>query len=229
MQQVCLHLYSPDIATEFIESLRGERDPQWSWWQQEWPEFMAREVSEIEAGDLTRGLALAMTERLPVFYGDSTGLTYWEAMIDRGVGMMMRPPARIFVDHGHNPYLIDKMPIRLDLQGGFPMGGAWIPPHLIPRLHEMLEQRLDLWAKRIHEAELDPFRMLTLLHLATEEAMRQGTGLMESSDVVPPNTPVIQAPERKKIDPEMRARIEAALKEDKQGLIDKLFRRGSKE
>src|SRR5690606_28475056 len=143
MQQVCLHLYSPDIATKFIKSLRGEEVPEWSWWQGDMTELMSREVSEDEANRLTSSIALAMAEQYPSFYYEFCGLTHWEAMIDRGVGMLMRPPARVFVDHGHNPYLVDKMPIRLEMQGGFPMGGAWVPPHLIPKLQEMIEQRLE--------------------------------------------------------------------------------------
>jgi hypothetical protein len=227
MHQICLHLYSPDIATRYIQALRGEEDPRWSWWEDDLPMFLTRAVSEIEANKLTSGIALAMAEQNPTFFYDSCGLTTWEAMIDRGVGMMMRPPARIFVDHGHNPYLINSMPIRLDMQGGFPMAGAWVPPHLLPRLYEMIETRMDLWARRIHEAELDPYPLLTTLHMAAEEAMKHGLGLIESMDVLPPGSRVVETPDRKKMDPEMRARIQAAISQDRQGLIDKLFRRGS--
>lgn len=227
MHQICLHLYSPDIASRYIQALRGEESPAWSWWQDDLPTLLANEVSEQEANRLTSGLALAMAEAHPTFYYDGCGLTPWEAMIDRGVGMIMRPPARIFVDHGHNPYLIDAMPIRLDLQGGGPMAGAWIPPHLIPKLHQMIETRLDLWAKRIHEAELDPYPLLTTFHMATEEAMKQGLGLIESLDVLPPGSRVVETPDRKKMDPAMRERIQAAIAEDKQSLMDKLFRRSS--
>lgn len=226
MHQVCLHLYSPEIATQYINTLRGEETPEWSWWQTDLPEFITREISEDEANRLTSGIALAMAEKLPSFHYGFCGLTHWEAMIDRGVGMLMRPPARVFVDHNHNPYMLDKMPIRLEMQGGFPMGGAWVPPHLIPKLKEMVEQRLDLWAKRIHEAEMDPYPILTTLHMAVEEADKQGLGLMESMDVLPPESQIIATPDRKRMDPTMRERIDLALKEEKQSLIDKLFRRG---
>ena len=227
MQLISLHLYSPDLATDYIRALRGETAPTWDWWQQDLVEKMEEEVSEADACRVTGGMAMLMADSFPSFHADGAGLTQWEAMIDRGVGMIMRPPARIFVDHGHNPYLIDKMPIRLDLQGGFPMGGAWIPPHLIPKLHEMIEQRMDLWAKRIQEAEMDPYQMLGTLQLATDAAMKDGLGLMESSDILPPGTPVIQSPERKKMDPGVRNRIDAALQEEKQSLMDRLFKRKS--
>ncbi len=229
MQQVCLHLYSPEIATQYINSLRGEEAPAWNWWQPDLPEFISREISEDEANRLTSGIAMAMAEQYPSFYYEFCGLTHWEAMIDRGVGMLMRPPARVFVDHGHNPKLIDKMPIRLEMQGGFPMGGAWVPPHLIPKLQEMVEQRLELWAKRIHDAEMDPYPILTTIHMAVEEASKRGLGLIESSDVLPPGAQVVQTPERKKMDPDMRARIDQALKEEQQSLLDKLFRRGKQQ
>lgn len=227
MHQICLHLYSPDIADQYFQALKGEAPPSWHWWQDDFATLMRDEVSEADANRLTSAIAIAMADAYPTFWHEGCGLTQWEAMIDRGVGMLMRPPARIFVDHGHNPYLIDKMPIRLDLQGGFPMAGAWIPPHLVGKLHEMVETRLELWAKRIHEAELDPYPMLTTMHMASGEAMRQGLGLIESMDVLPPGSQVVQTPDRKKMDPALRTRIDAALNEDKHGLMDKLFRRGS--
>lgn len=229
MQLVSLHLYSPEIATHYIKALRGEEPPEWSWWQDDLKEIASREVTEDEANRLTAGIAMAMAEKLPSFYYDSCSFTHWEAMIDRGIGMLMRPPARIFVDHDHNPYLVDKMPIRLEMQGGFPMGGTWVPPHLIPKLRDMLEQRLDLWAKRLHEAEMDPYPILTTLHMATETASKEGLGLIESMDVLQPGSQVVETPDRKKMDPAMRERIDAAIKEDKQSLIDKLFRRGKPE
>lgn len=229
MQLISLHLYSPEIATHYINSLRGEEAPEWSWWQDDLKEFASREVTEDEANRLTTGMALAMSEKLPSFYYDSCSFTHWEAMIDRGIGMLMRPPARVFVDHGHNPYLIDKMPIRLEMQGGFPMGGSWVPPHLIPKLQEMVEQRFDLWAKRLHEAEMDPYPILATLHMAVEEASKRGLGLMESMDVLQPGSQVVETPGRKQMNPAMRERIDAAIKEEKQSLMDKLFRRGKQE
>ena len=229
MHQICLHLYSPEIATQVLLSLRGEQAPEGSWWQSDMSELITRGVTAAEANRLTGAITLAMAEKYPTFYVESIGLTQWEAMIDRGIGMLMRPPARIFVDHGHNPYLIDKMPIRLEMHGGGPMGGAWIPPHLIPRLHEMIEQRLDLWAKRINDAELDPYPILTTLHMATEAAMEQELGLIESMDMLAPGARIVQIPDRKKMDPAMRERIQAAIQEEKQSLLGKLFRRGNKE
>lgn len=226
MHQICLHLYSPDIADQYFQALRGEIPPAWHWWQDDLSTLMTDEVSEADANRLTTGIAVAMAESYPTFWYDGCSLTQWEATIDRGIGMLMRPPARMFVDHGHNPYLIDKMPIRLDLQGGFPMVGAWIPPHLIPKLNEMIETRLEIWAKRMQEAELDPYPILTTIHMAAGEAMKQGLGLIESMDVLPPGSPVVQTPNRKKMDPEFRARIDAALSEDKQSLMDRFFRRG---
>lgn len=229
MQLVSLHLYSPEIATKYINTLRGEESPEWNWWQDDLKEIFSRPMSEDEANRVTSGIALAMADQLPSYYYAFCGLTHWEAMIDRGVGMLMRPPARVFVDHGYNPYLIDKMPIRLEMQGGFPMGGAWVPPHLIPKLQEMIEQRLDLWAKRLHEAEMDPYPILTTFHLAVEEASKQGLGLIESMDVLQPGSQVIETPDRKKMDPALRERIDLALKEDKQSLMDKLLRRGKQD
>lgn len=226
MHHICLHLYSPDIADRYIEALRGESAPAWPWWQNDLPELLTRELSEIEANRLTSGIALAMASELPTFHHDGCGLTPWEALFDRGIGMYMRPPARVFVDHDHNPYLIDKMPIRLDLQGAT-MAGAWVSPHLIPMLAGMIDERLERWAKRIHEAEYDPYPLLATLQMATNEAMQRGLGLIESMDVLPPGAQVVQTPGRKQMDRELRDRIDLAIAEEKQGIMDRLFRRGS--
>ena len=60
MQLVSLHLYSPEIATHYINSLRGDEAPEWSWWQDDLKDFASREVTEDEANRLTTGMALAM-------------------------------------------------------------------------------------------------------------------------------------------------------------------------
>lgn len=222
MQLISMHLYSPEIATRYVQALRGEGTPPWSWWEDNLRELVKQPLDELSANRISTGLALAMADEHPTFHYEGFGLTPWEALIDRGVGMLMRPPARVFVDNGVHPLFVGSMPIRLDLQGGI-MAGAWIPPHLIEKLDQLVELRLELWAKRLHEAESDPYPLLATMRMVTDAAKSSGLGLIEAINILPPNARVVEAPIRKKMDPELRARIDAALADEKQGLMGRLF------
>lgn len=226
MQLITVHMYSPDIAEQFVRALRGDTVPDWSWWDSDLPDLVKKPLDENSANRITTALARAMAEANPTFHLEGFGLTPWEAMIDRGIGMLMRPPARVFVDNDIHPLIVHSMPIRLDLQGGI-MGGAWIPPHLVEKLDELVDKRLELWAKRLQEAEHDPYPMLATMRMAVDQAKSSGLGLIEAINILEPGTQVIETPQKKKMDPALRARIDAALQEEKQSLIDKLFRKRS--
>lgn len=222
MQLITMHLYSPETAIRYVQALRGEGTPPWIWWEDDLRALVQRPLDELSANRITTGLALAMAEDQPTFHYEGFGLTPWEALIDRGVGMLMRPPARVFVDNGVPPVFVGSMPIRLDLHGGI-MAGAWIPPHLIDKLDQLVELRLELWAKRLHVAEADPYPMLATMRMVTDAAKSSGLGLIEAINVLPPNARVVETPNRKKMDPAIRARIDAALAEEKQSLMGRLF------
>lgn len=224
MQLITVHMYSSEIAKHYVQALRGEVAPDWKWWEGDLPGLLKSPLDENAANRITTGLALAMADAHPTFHLNGFGLTPWEATIDRGVGMLMRPPARVFVDNDVHPLLVHSMPIRLDLQGGI-MGGAWIPPHLIDKLDEMVEKRLDLWAKRLQDAESDPYSMLATMRMAVDEAKSSGSGLIEAINILHPDTPIVETPTKNKMDPALRSRIDSALEEEKQSLIDKLFRK----
>ncbi len=226
MQLITMHLYSPEIATRYVQALRGEISPAWSWWDDELKDMMKQPLSEIAANRISSGLALAMADDLAIFHCEGLGLTPWESTIDRGLGMLMRPPARAFVDNGVHPLLLHSMPIRLDLQGGI-MAGAWIPPHLIDKFDQLIDARLELWAKRLNEAESDPYPLLAAMRMVADEARTTGLGVIEAINVIQPGTPVIETPNRKKMDAQLRARIDGALAEEKTGFLNKLFRKGS--
>ena len=226
MQLITMHLYSPEIATRYVRALRGEVAPEWSWWDDELKDLVRQPLSELSANRVSSGLALAMADELPIFHYEGLGLTPWEAMIDRGLGMLMRPPARVFVDNDVHPLFVHSMPIRLDLQGGI-MAGAWIPPHLIAKFDELIDIRLELWAKRIHESESDPYPLLATMRMVADAAKSAGLGIIEAINVIQPGTAVIETPNRKKMDQQLRARIDAALEDEKTGLFNKLFRKGS--
>lgn len=226
MQLITMHLYSPEIATRYVRALRGDIVPQWTWWQDDLPELVKSPLNEISANRVSSGLALAMADEYPTFHQEGFGLTPWEALIDRGVGMLLRPPARVFVDNDVHPIVVGQMPIRLDLHGGI-MAGAWIPPHLIDKLDQMVDSRLELWAKRLNDAEADPYPLLATMRTVADEAKTSGLGLIEAINVLHPNTPVVATPNRKNMDSKLRGRIDAALAEEKNGLLDKLFRKRS--
>ncbi|MCA9832885.1 MAG: hypothetical protein KC435_03010 [Thermomicrobiales bacterium] len=220
MQLITVHLYDPEIAAAYIDALRRRSAPQWGWWQDDLPTLLAADMSEADAARIGTGLALAMADAHPTYHSEGFGLTPWEAMYDRGVGMFMRPPARVFVDHGINPIVTGRMPIRLDLQGGI-MAGAWIPPHLIPQLDQMIEERLERWAKRIHEAEVDPYPLLATMRMVTDDALRSGLGIIEAINILAPGFQVVETPDRKRMNASLRMRIDAAIEPEKKSFLDR--------
>lgn len=222
MELITLHLYDPAIASQYVAALQEQAEPTWSWWDPQLPALL-KKSDELAANQISTGLVRAMADVHPTFHKHGCGLTPWEAQFDRGIGMLMRPPARVFVDNGVHPLLVATMPIRLDLHGGI-MGGVWVPPHLIDKLDELIDSRLELWAKRIHEAELDPYPLLATLQLATEAAKAHGLGLIEAINVLGPNDRVVETPEKKRMNPDFRARVEKALEpEKKPGFMGRLF------
>lgn len=224
MQLITIHLYDPEIATTYISALRGESDATWAWWQADLPELFSSDMSETDASRVSAGLARAMSDSHPTFHYNGFGLTPWEAQFDRGIGMIMRPPARAFVDNGVHPIVTGKMPIRLDLQGGI-MGGAWIPPHLIGNLDQLIDSRLEIWARRMVETEVDPYPMLATMRMVCDEAMAKGVGLIEAINILEPGFQVIETPDRKKMNQDLRGRIDATIEPEKKGLLGRFFGR----
>src|SRR5262245_47864084 len=55
--------------------------------------------------ELTYAFARELASLQPTFFHPGISLTTWEARIDRGVGMLMRPPARLAIDGGLEPAL----------------------------------------------------------------------------------------------------------------------------
>jgi hypothetical protein len=230
MELISLHPFDMRIAEAYVRAVRGEQppDPSWSsWWRDDLRTALEElaEGRELVANRLTTGLALAMSSEHPAFTEQGFGLTTWEARFDRGVGMLMRPPARVFVDAGVERRLVDSMPIRLDLQAGM-MGGAYVPERLIDQLDALLDERLERMAKRLKDADYDPFPTLGLMREAVRYAKERGLGLYEAIDVAIPGMNVVQAPAKKQLDPEFRERIEKAIAEEKKpGLLGRIFGR----
>ena len=191
----------------------------------------AREGDETASNRITLAFARVVALQHPTFFHDGLGLTTWEARVDRGIGMLMRPPSRLFVEAGLHRKQVEAMPIRLDLQGGL-MGGAWIPPRLIGNLRELLDTRLDRLARRLHEAEYDPYALLGLMDSAATYAGDRDLGLFEAIGVVGPygehsSGVEIIAAEPNRMNQDILRRIEIAITPPKKaGLFSRMLGRG---
>lgn len=235
MDVVSLHPLRPEIAERYVAALEGTREPapSWSAW---WTEALrgalvkARGGDERAANQISLGLAWALADGNASYLIPGFGLTIWEARIDRGIGMLLRPPSRLFLDAGLNAESARAMPIRLDPQMGM-MGGAYVPPRLVPQLHELLESRFERTVRRLVAADYDPVAILGPVHDAVEQARTQGHGLFEALDAFGPDgqgmpgMDVIMA-DPKRIDKALRRRIEAAQRASrKPGLLVRLLGR----
>lgn len=191
----------------------------------------ARGLERLRRGDsqgtdmVGQALTAFLAERQPSFVLTDISLTNWEAQIDRGIGMLMRPPARILIDGGMERPLAQQFPIRLDHNAGY-MAGAYIPVHLMSQFAELLESRLERHLRRLREAELDPVANMGLLIEAAAYAREHRTGLIEAIgavDSLAPGTPVFFA-DRRRLPKELRKRLEEAAKPPKKpGLVARLL------
>lgn len=239
-----VHPYDPAFVARYVAALRGEvSDDVLAPGAAAWA---AREIArarqgyeralgghEAGANGVSYELARFLAAAEPVFFLPGAGLTQIEARYDRGIGMVLRPPSRLFGAAGLDVAAARAMPIRLDASGGS-MGGAFVPPALVPQLRDMVEKRLDRIALHMAEAELDAPALLAVLLEAVGYAAGRGLGLFEALDVVVPGVaasepPGLRAvvPDRKRLDHDLRKRLEDASRPPKEpGLLTRLLRRG---
>ena len=197
-------------------------------------------IDSIQAGsergrfDLTLALARELAEQHPTFAYPGISLTSWEARVDRGIGMLMRPPARLMLDAGIEPAVARKLPIRLDLSRGM-MGGAYVPARLIPDLERLLDARLERTVRRLIEAEWDGVEVLGFMMEVAAYARANGLALYEAMDVVTPDGDAPSVPgarvvtaDRRRLDKELRQRLETAARPPKKpGLWTRLRAKGA--
>lgn len=237
-----VHPYDPETVAAYVAAVTATeapaihpRDPAWS-------ERLvvrarrgferARDGNEAGANAVSYGLAQTLATVHPTFLLAGAGPTIWEARIDRGLGMLMRPPSRLFGEAGLPTAAARAMPIRIDLGAGV-MGGAHVPARLVPDLRRLLDERAERLVRRLVEAEQDGVAILGLLMEAAAYAGDRGLGLYEAIDVVTPEAPEADPPgaqlilpNRKRLDPALRRRLEEAAKPPKQpGLAARLFGR----
>jgi hypothetical protein len=175
---------------------------------------------------LTSGLALYLAERGPTFVFPDASLSKWEATIERGIGMYLRPPSRLFVDAGVERVVVRDLPIRLDSSGGM-MGGSYVPAHLVEPVRTVLEARLMSQMRRMVEAEIDAVATMGLMLDALQFARESGAGLFEAADVVGPEVPgefQLVLASRDRLPKEVRKRLEEAAKPpSKPGVLRRMF------
>lgn len=235
MELCSLQPFDLETVGRFVAVLQGAPAP--PGWSGAWLDTARRSLPAMDAGNeeaacaVGYALGLALSREQPVFAAPRFGLTVWEAQIDRGIGMLMRPPSHLFRDAGLGIHAARALPIRLELSRGT-MGGAYVPARLVPDLAAFLDKHEVRIARRLAAAEYDPVAMLGLLLEAVSFARDHGLGLYEAMDVVTPDLrPVLPGarvigPDRKRLPKEVRDRIAQAAKPPKEpGLLARLFGR----
>lgn len=237
-----LHPYDPQFVRAYVAAVRG--DVSAAQLLPAAPDWAARELARAQrgyqralAGDelganmVSHELARLLGVGMPVYFVPGAALTQIEARFDRGIGMLLRPPSRLFMDAGLETVAARRMPIRLDASGGS-MGGAFLSPALVPQFRAHLENRMERLARRMAEAEMDAPAYVGILLEAATFAEARGLGLFEAADVVvpgvaesePPGLTLLQ-PDRKRLDKSLRQQLEVASRPPKEpGLFARLFR-----
>src|SRR5215211_6529586 len=232
-----LHPYDPAFVVRYVAAAKGELAagdllPTATAWAEREIDRVRLGYARAETGNeaganaVSYGLARMLGAVEPVFFIPGLGFTQLEAKVDRGIGMLLRPPSRLFGDAGLETIVARAMPIRLDASGGI-MGGAFMPPAQMPRFRDLLEQRMDRLARRMAEAELDAPAFIGILFEVSSYAADLGLGLIEAADAFAPGVQASEppgmrliAPDRKRLDRDLRRRLEEASRPPKQpGLI----------
>ena len=169
---VTLHPYDPSFVAEYVAAITGRLAP--DAFLPQAPEWVLQEMdrdrqgydlamtgSEAGANVVSAGLARTLTTVEPVFFTPGAGLSRLEARYDRAIGMLLRPPSRLFGEAGLEMGLARAMPIRL-LASGSTMGGAFVPPPLVEQFGELLDRHAERLALRMTEAYLDAPALLAV-------------------------------------------------------------------
>jgi hypothetical protein len=185
---------------------------------------------------LSYALARELAFLRPSYAHPGISLTTWEARIDRGIGMLMRPPSRLLVDTGLDPGASRRLPIRLDMSRGM-MGGAYIPARLIEDFHRLLNARVERTLGRLIEAGWDGVAVLGMMMQLADYAAANRLGIYEAMDVVTddgavpgiPGAEVVVA-DRRRLDKSLRTQLELAAKPPKKpGFFARLGGRGERQ
>lgn len=239
MELCSLHPFDEARAFRLIAAFAGD-DAAWSGdrWELAQITRARQAIERVQAGqvraisDMTHALAMMLANAEPSFAHAGLSLTAWEARVDRGVGMLLRPPSRLLIDGGLAPLVARQAPIRLELSAGM-MGGAFIPARLVPDLQRLLDSRLERTIRRLIDAEYDAIPLFSLMYEAAEFAASRSYGLYEAMDVADPaggtQAPngVVMAADPRRLDKALRSRLaEAAKPPKKPGFFARLRGKG---
>lgn len=160
-----LHPYDPAFVQRYVAVVRGDAPA--AGLLPHAPGWAAHEIARAQRGPRARAGGRGSGRQHPQSRTGATvgrhdagllrarpGLTQLEARFDRGIGMLLRPPSRLFADAGLETVAARRMPIRLDASGGS-MGGAVLPPNQVAQFRARLETSLERLARRMAEAEMD--------------------------------------------------------------------------
>jgi hypothetical protein len=183
-------------------------------------------LTERQSQEVSFALAQVLARQYPVFAADGLSLTTWEARVDRGLAMLIRPPARLLAEAGIDPAVVRGMPIRLDLTFGM-MGGAYLPARLIPEAEVLLERNLRRSVRRMTDADMDAQQLQAMMIEAVRYARSNSVGLFEAIGLVDPydsaTWPTTMMVRAAPTDQELVERIAQAAKPDpKPGLLSRL-------
>ncbi len=240
MQLASIHPIDPVVAQRFGEVLAipggsiGLPGLDGTLWLREQLDAAERSLAvavegrEQGANAISLAFARILAAAQPSFVHEGVSLSALEASIDRGVGMLLRPPSRLFAELGIPIAAARAMPIRLDNSSSM-MGGAYMPPGLVPRFRDLLVERDVRFVLRLHESGFEAVAVYGLLLEIATYATDRGMGLIEAVDAVTPDMPRYNPPgarivlaDARRMEPETVRRLTDALKPPKRTLMDRL-------
>lgn len=171
MEPTSLHPYTDDLVKAYVEQLPSDI-----------------EITDQSLRGIGAGFARFLADQGPTFAADGLSLTAWEARIDRGLAMLLRPPSRLFIEAGLPIDIARRLPIRLDLHEGR-MGGGYLPAHLANDALALIDRNLVRNVRRMSDAEMDAPRLQGLMTEAVRYASSHGMGLFEAIGVVVDSEP----------------------------------------
>jgi hypothetical protein len=189
MELNTLHPLSDDAASTFVRlispgALSADGNTPDSLAGRFWFDRIAG-ASHPRPNDISFGFGAWLATQQPVFARQWLSLSSWEARVDRGSGMLLRPPSRLFIDAGLDPAIARSMPIRIEGGDGL-MGGAWLPARLTGAYLERLDRYLERSVRRMNDADLDGIALMSLMVEAVRYASLNGLGLYEMVDLLDP-------------------------------------------
>lgn len=240
MQLASIHPIDRRVAAAYVAGLTapqrslGVPSIDGTLWLQERLEAARRGLEQATEGresganvvSLTLAQILAAAE--PSYVHDGLSLTTLEAAIDRGVGMLLRPPSRLFADLGVPIDAARTMPIRIDASAGM-LGGSFMPANLVPQFRDMLQQHDLRFVRRLHDSGFDGVGVYGFLFDLASYAADRRMGLFEAVDAVVPDAPRLNPPgtrivlvDRSRMDRETVERLTQLLKPPKRSFMDRI-------